>query len=797
MRNANDPFSNVRQQAQDLINRMTLEEKAGLCAGRDFWHTYPVERLGLPSVMITDGPNGLRKQPDDADHLGLNDSVPATCFPAAAATACSFDPELAWQMGEAIGEECLEERVAMILGPAANIKRSPLCGRNFEYFSEDPLLTGEIAAGMIGGIQSKNVGASMKHYLANNQEKARLVSDSVVDERALREIYMTGFEIAVKKSQPWSLMCSYNRINGVYASDNKRMMTDVLRDEWGCQGFVVTDWGAMNERIAAVKAGLDLEMPGPARESCRKIMEAVETGELSEDELDTCARRVAAFVLQTKNNTPDSYNRKSHNALAGHIAAESAVLLRRGKALPASPESRIAVIGAFAQKARYQGAGSGKIHPHKVTSLCDALDSRGINYLYAPGYWTESAEPDEMLIAQALETAKNADVVFACVGLPDSFESEGFDRSHIQLPEAQNVLMEALTETDVPVVAVLSTGSVVYIPWREKADSILLMYLAGQNGGHAAADLLFGDAVPCGKLAESWPLSLEDTPSLRYFGMGGRVEYRESIYVGYRYYDKAGIDVQYPFGHGLSYTDFTYTDMVLDRKEMTDRDTLNISLTVKNTGTMAGKEIVQLYVAPPRDNIFRPVRELRAFKKVFLEPGESTRVHFVLDYRAFAYYNVKISDWFVSGGCYRIEAAASSRDIRLSAEVDVCSTQPGEEPDLCTAAPVYYKPDCPLDIPKEQFENVLGHKVQPWPPVRPFTRNSTIGELRSTPIGRQLAEAAEAGMQQMAGSSSEDIGAMMTAMLEDMPLRQFGMFGSAQLGEAGVDGLLAMLNHQP
>lgn len=797
MRYANDPFSNVRQQAEDLVSRMTLEEKAGLCAGRDFWHTYPVERLGLPSVMLTDGPNGLRKQPKDADHLGLNDSVPATCFPAAATTACSFDPELMRQMGEAIGEECREEQVAMILGPAANIKRSPLCGRNFEYFSEDPLLTGEIATGMIDGIQSQNVGACMKHYLANNQEKARLVSDSVVDQRALREIYTTGFEIAVKKSQPWSLMCSYNRINGVYASDNKQLMTDVLRDEWGFQGFVVTDWGAMNERVAAVKAGLDLEMPGPGRESCQKIIRAVEEGELSEEELDICAGRVAAFVLQTKNNTPDSYDREAHNDLAGRIAVESAVLLRHGKALPASPKVRIAVIGAFAQNARYQGAGSGKIHPHRVTSLCGALDSRGIPYTYAPGYEPEVAEPNEALIAQALETAKKADVVFACVGLPDSFESEGFDRSHIQLPEAQNMLMDKLTDTGVPVVAVLSTGSVVYMPWREKTDSILLMYLAGQNGGHAAADLLFGDAVPCGKLAESWPLSLEDTPSLRHFGMSGRVEYRESIYVGYRYYDKAGIDVQYPFGHGLSYTRFTYTDMVLDRKEVKDRDTLNISLTVKNTGNMPGKEIVQLYVAPPKDNVFRPVRELRAFEKVSLQPGESTKVHFVLDYRAFAYYNVKASDWFVSGGCYRIEAAASSRDIRLSAEVLVCNTQTGEEPDFRVEAPAYYRPECPLDIPKEQFEAVLGYQVQPWPPVRPFTRNSTIGELRSTPAGRQLAAAAEAGMQQMAGSSSEDIGAMMTAMLEDMPLRQLALLGADRFGEAGVDGLVAMLNSQP
>lgn len=798
MNSPNDPFAEVREKAHDLVAQMTLEEKASLVAGLDFWHTAPIERLGLPSVMVTDGPNGLRKQGEAADHLGLNDSVPATCFPTAAATACSFDPELTATMGAAIGEECLAEKVAVILGPAANIKRSPLCGRNFEYFSEDPLLSGSVAAGMIAGIQSKNVGASMKHYLANSQEKARLTSDSVIDERALREIYLAGFELAVKQAQPWTLMCAYNQIDRVYASDSKRLMTDIPRGEWGYHGAVMTDWGAMNDRIEAIRAGLDLEMPGPCPESYRKIVEAVQSGTLAEVDLDRCAARIAALALQAAKNKPMSYDIAAHDALAGRIAAESAVLLRRGSALPVRRGAKIAVVGAFAKTARYQGAGSGKIHAHKVTSLCDALDARGIAYIYAPGYEAEADGPDEALIAQAVAAVRGADVVLACVGLPDSFESEGFDRTHMELPAAQNALMEALASTGVPVAAVLSTGSAVILPWREKVDSILLLYLAGQNSGSAAADLIFGDANPCGKLAETWPLALEDNPSYRYFGNGGRVEYRESIYVGYRYYDKAGLAVQYPFGHGLSYTEFAYADLALDRDTVAENGTLGVSLTVTNTGGVAGQEIVQLYVAPPQGAAFRPVRELRAFAKVALAPGESRRVAFTLDRRAFAYYSVKAKNWFVPGGVYRIEAAASSRNILLTAEAAVQGSACGAETDLREGAPAYYDlPGKPLDIPQVQFETLLGHPVAPWRPVRPYTRNTTVAELRGSPLGRQIVQGAAAGLQQMAAGSSDDIGAMMLAMLEDMPLRQFAMMAPDQFGGGKLDQLIDQLNAQP
>ena len=787
MKKASDPFASVRERAAGLVARMTREEKAALCSGLNFWNTHGVERLGLAPVMVTDGPHGLRKQAGASDHLGLNESVPATCFPPACATACAFDPALAEEIGKAMGEECRQENVAVLLGPAANIKRSPLCGRNFEYFSEDPLLSGKTAAGIIRGVQSENVGTSLKHYLANNQEKARLVSNSVIDERALREIYLAGFEIAIKESQPWTLMCAYNQINDIYASDNKRLMTDVPRGEWGYKGAIMTDWGAMNDPVQAIRAGLDLEMPGPCEYSEKKILAALEDGTLSEEELDVCAARMTALLLQAAQNQPKPYDIAAHNELARRAARESAVLLKKGAALPAAKTARIAVVGGFAKTPRYQGAGSSKINPHHVSSLCEALDGRGIAYTYAAGYEVEAREPDEALIAEAAAAAKQADVVFACVGLPDSFESEGFDRSTLAMPEAQNALMDALAETGTPVAAVVSTGSAIVMPWRDKVDSILLLYLTGQNGGEAAADLLLGDANPCGKLAETWPLSLEDVPCKDHFACGGNVEYRESVYVGYRYYDKAGKAVQYPFGFGLSYTEFTYSGLTVTP----EGETVKVHCTVKNTGGRAGAEVVQLYVAPPQGKAFRPVRELRAFRKVFLQPGESAGVDFTLCRRAFAYYNVNTSGWFVEGGEYGIEVGSSSRDIRLHAGFTLPGDE-GEAPDLRGTAPAYYDLSNGLNVPAEQFEAVYGRPVTPWHAVRPFTRNTTLSELKTHPMGAAIVEQVKQGMASF--FSGDDLEAMFTAMLDDMPLRQLAMMDPVHFGGDQLDALLARLN---
>ena len=794
MKQAKSTLATVREQAKALVAQMTIEEKATLCGGKDFWHTHGVERLGLSPIMVTDGPHGLRKQAGDVDHLGLNQSVPATCFPPACATACSFDPALMEELGAAMGEECRQEQVSVLLGPAANIKRSPLCGRNFEYFSEDPLLSGRTAAGVIRGVQSQKVGTSLKHYLANNQEKARLASNSVIDERALREIYLAGFEIAVKEAQPWTLMCAYNQINGIYASDHKRLMTDIPREEWGYEGAIMTDWGAMNDRVKAIRAGLDLEMPGPCLDSEKKILAALEEGSLEEADLDLCACRVTELLLLAKQNEVKPYDVEAHNALAAKAARESAVLLKRGGALPLRKDRKIALIGAFAKTPRYQGAGSSKINPQKVTSLCDALDARQIPYTWALGYEAEGIQADEALIAQAVAAAENADVVIACVGLPDSYESEGFDRSHLDMPAAQNALMDALTATGKPVVAVVSTGSVITMPWRDKTDSILLLYLAGQNGGTAAAELLLGEAVPCGKLAETWPLSLGDCPCRDNFGHGGNVEYRESIYVGYRYYDKAQKEVAYPFGFGLSYTNFRYSELKLSKAECTDTDSATVTCTVTNTGDYAGAEVAQLYVAAPESGAYKPVRELRDYQKVFLKPGESKTVTFTLDRRAFAYYNVGVSEWFVESGEYRIEVGSSSRDIHLSQILTIRSAQSGEIPDYRAKAAVYY--DLAGEFSGKAFEALMGAPIAPWRPVHPFTRNTTMGELRGTPAGAAIMEQAIQGRQALFGESG-DLAVMMKAMLEDMPLRQLGLMAGEQFSGDNLDKLLAMLNAQP
>ena len=792
---AQDPFARVRAEAGALVAQMTLEEKARLCSGLDFWHTGGAERLGLSPVMVTDGPHGLRKQAGSADHLGLSQSVPATCFPPACASACSFDDTLLEEVGRAMGEECRQEGVAVLLGPAANIKRSPLCGRNFEYFSEDPLLSGRSAAALIRGIQSQNVGACLKHCAANNQETARLASDSIIDERALREIYLAGFELAVKEAQPWTLMCAYNKINGVYASDNKRLMDEILRGEWGFGGAVMTDWGAMNDRVAAIRAGLDLEMPGPCEDSAKRILAAIEAGELDEVELDRCAARVAALLLKAKESTARDYDVEAHNQLARRAARESAVLLKLGTALPAGPNAKVTVVGAFAKTPRYQGSGSSKINPHSVTSLCGALDARGTSYTWSAGYKVEGEEPDLKLIAQAVEAARGADVVFACVGLPDRCESEGFDRTHLRLPDCQNALMDALIETGVPVVAVVSTGGVVELPWRDRADSILLLYLTGQNGGNAAADLLFGDANPSGKLAESWPVSLSDVPCNANFGGKGNVEYRESVYVGYRYYDAAGTAVAYPFGHGLSYTSFAYSGLELPA-QWDGRGELALSCTVTNTGNRAGAEVAQLYVAPPEGTAFKPVRELRDYAKLTLQPGESRQVGFTLEPRAFARYDAGASVWTVDGGAYCVEIDSSSRDIRLRGQVAVEGAKRDAGAGFQEAAPACYAPDTIPSVTREQFEALLGQKIIPWRPVRPFTRNSTLGELRTCALGREIVQQAEAGMREML-AGQDDLSAMLQAMLEDMPLRQFAMMAGPAFAGERLEELLAQLNAQP
>ncbi|MBQ6610042.1 MAG: glycoside hydrolase family 3 C-terminal domain-containing protein [Oscillospiraceae bacterium] len=661
---------------KSLVSQLTLEEKAGLCSGADFWHTKAVERLGIPASMVSDGPHGLRKQDEEVDHLGINDSIKAVCFPAASATAASFDREMLCRMGEAIGDSCQHEKLSVVLGPAVNIKRSPLCGRNFEYFSEDPYLAGQMAAALIHGIQSRNVGTSIKHFAVNSQEHRRMSSSAEVDERTLREIYFPAFETAVKQEQPWTVMCSYNRINGVYASENPWLLTEVLRGEWGFEGYVMSDWGAVSDRVAGVKAGLDLEMPASGGFNDRKIVEAVRSGKLDEAVVDQAVERILnivyRFVEHAKPETP--WDKEAQHLLAAEVAADCMVLLKNEEGiLPLSREDEIAFIGEFAEKPRFQGGGSSHINCFKTTSALEAAE--GLKIRYARGYSVSDDCATDEMIREAVEAARSAKVAVVFAGLPDVYESEGYDRTHMRMPDCQNRLIEAVAAANPNTVVVLYNGSPVEMPWIGSVKAVLEAYLGGQAVGLATVRVLFGEVNPSGKLPESFPKKLADNPSyLFYGGEGDTAEYREGIFVGYRYYDRKETELLFPFGHGLSYTSFDFSDLRLSRDRITDQESLTATVRVTNTGKRAGKTVVQLYVGDCESSVFRPVRELKGFEKIFLEPGESKDVSFTLDKRSFAYWNTKIHDWHVESGEFRIEIGHSSRDIACCAAVQVDST---------------------------------------------------------------------------------------------------------------------------
>ena len=658
-----------------VISQMTLEEKCSLLSGADFWHTKGVERLGVKPVMVSDGPHGLRKQDDQADHLGINDSIKAVCFPAACASTSSFDRELVKTIGETIGDQCQHERVAVNLGPAINIKRSPLCGRNFEYMSEDPYLAGEMAASIIQGIQSRNVGTSLKHFAANNQEHRRMSSSSEIDERTLREIYLAGFETAVKKAQPWTIMCSYNRINGVHSDVNKWLLTDVLRKEWGFEGYVVSDWGAVSDRVPGVLAGMDLEMPSSGGVNDREVLRAVREGRIAEADVDACVERILRINQKYHDNAkPDTpWDMEKDHELAGKLAAECMVLLKNeGNVLPLRPGEKVAIIGEFAKKPRFQGGGSSHINCCRVTSLMDAAgEIPGVRY--AQGYRIDSDLPDEKLQAEAVALAADSDKAVVVIGLPDSYESEGYDRTHMRLPENQNALAEAVAAANPNTVVLLYNGSPVEMPWADRAAGILEGYLAGQNVGTGNRMVLWGEVNPGARLAETIPMRLEDTPCyLSYGGEGNTAVYSEGVFVGYRYYEKKKVPVRFPFGFGLSYTTFEYSGLRLDKKEMKDTEVLTVSVDVTNTGKVPGKEVVQLYVADRESReVFRPVRELKGFDKIELVPGETKTVTFTLDKRAFAWWNTRIHDWYVESGEFDIQICRNASEVILQETVTV------------------------------------------------------------------------------------------------------------------------------
>jgi len=748
----------MKKHISELLTQLTLEEKASLCSGADFWHTKAVERLGIPSVMMCDGPHGLRKQEGEGDHMGINKSIETVCYPTASALAASFDCEVLERLGEALGDECQAEDVGMLLGPGLNMKRSPLCGRNFEYFSEDPYLAGKLATSYIKSLQGKGIGACVKHFAANNQETHRMSGSSNMDDRTLYEIYLPAFEEAVKEGKARSVMCAYNGINGTFCSENKELLTGILRNKWGFEGFVVTDWGAGKDPAKGIAAGLDLIMPGGYDVQSKQILAAIEIGELDEADLDAAVGNMLQFALDYKENRKQGsvIEREKCAELSAQLAAQCAVLLKNDEVLPLSESAKAAFIGDFAKAPRYQGSGSSYINTSHVISALEAAEDKNITY--AQGYHAKSTLSDEELVKEAVTAAKAADVAVVFAGLPNDFETEGIDRDTLDLPANQNILIEAVAAVQPNTIVVLHGGAPMALPWIDKVKGVLCMYLGGQGVGEATVKLLYGEENPSGKLAETWPIKLSDNPSyLNFPGEDGIVEYREGIYIGYRYYDKKEMEVLFPFGYGLSYTKFQYSDLKLNKDSMADNELLTVSCKVKNTGEHTGKEVVQLYVRDEESSVGRPIRELKGFTKVALAPGEEKEVTFQLDKRSFAYYEPKIHDWFVESGMFRIEIGASSRDIRLASPIEVQGS---------------------IEIPFH------------------YTVLSPVGTLKKTAKGRALMEkllqSTTGSQPEQTDSLGEGSAKMMEVMMLEMPLGSLAGFGAISMEQ--LEEMITMLN---
>lgn len=756
---------------EEILQTLTLEEKAALCQGATFWNTVEIPEKGVPSIMVTDGPHGLRKQIGEEDNLGLNDSVPATCFPSAAAICNSWNKELIHRIGEALGEECLQEEVSVLLGPGVNIKRSPLCGRNFEYFSEDPYLSSNMAKNHVIGVQSKGIGTSLKHFAVNNQETRRMSVNAVVDERALREIYLASFEAVVREAKPWTIMSAYNRVNGEFCSENHHLMHDVLRGEWGYEGVVVSDWGATNDQVKGINEGFDLRMPVCGEHKTKLLVDAVKNGDLPENKLNETVRRILTLVKKGVENKKAgaAYDVMEHHKLAEEAALESAVLLKnKNQTLPISKKDKIAVIGALARFVRYQGGGSSHIHSTMESNILDELEQNypEVQYEYARGYRLKKDIIDEEYLKAAENAGKSADKIVLFLGLPNGWESEGFDRKHMNIPNNQIVLLERLSKLGKPVIVYLFAGAPVAMDWDKDADAVFAMYTAGQAMPSALLKLLFGEVSPSGKLSETYPIKLENTPCSLAYPELEQAEYKEGIFVGYRYYERKGIPVKYPFGYGLSYTDFIYSNLQVDKWEAKDTDTIQVTVDVANSGSVAGKEIIQLYVADPECSVPKAVKELKGFEKVTLLPGETKTVSFTLDKRSFAYYNTQISDWYVESGAYEILIGSSSADIRVSVTVNIEGTE----------------------VIRKKYDEYI-----------------TMDELGKTAVGQQFMGKMMTGMPE--GPSDEekerilndednivDVPMDYAAMGQDMPLIKVCDMTGGTFPYEAIDGILNALN---
>lgn len=829
-----DNLTDRQSAGHSCARELTLEERAQLLAGESHWKTHAAPSADIPSLFLSDGPHGLRKQEGAQDCMGIAESRPATCFPMASALACSFDPELVERVGAAIGEEARRQGVDVVLGPGVNIKRHPLCGRNFEYFSEDPVVSGELGAAMVRGIQSRGVGACLKHFAANSQEHARMVSDSVVDERTLRELYLAPFEHVVRHARPWSVMTAYNKLNGVYCSEHEWLLREALRGEWGFDGAVVSDWGAMSSSVASVRAGLDLCMPGPRRDHARALVEAVRSGELEEgcvneaaSQIERLARRVKACQAEGSiggapalSLTDEEFYR-AHADLAREAAVQSAVLLKNDGVLPLNPDAKVAVIGAFARMPRYQGSGSSRINPKIIDNIWYRLEQRGVAAEYADGCDPTTGDADERQLLEAETLAARSDVAVVVAGLPARYESEGFDRKLMVMPRGMRELIDRICAANPRTVVVLQGGAPMEMPWRDSPAAILLMYLSGCQGGGAAVDVLVGDVNPSGKLAETWPVDSAQTAlGTTYPDMDNEVFYREGPFVGYRYYDAVDVEPAFPFGHGESYTEFAYEGLEVKAHEGASTEgplEFDVSFTLRNIGPRIGAEVAQVYIAPTSEVVPPPcpVQWLAGFAKIELEPGGERQVVLHPDETAFRKWDASLHRWRVYPGEYEVRVASSSRDIRLTASIIVADGQSAfnleqalhrlsiaEEQLMFEQAPMpspqvpemYRHPTPGCFVQPESaraFEELYARPLPERPPVTPFTIDSTVSDMGACWLGRRLYRIIDWVMAEPASKMNRDQKAMMQEMAADMPLRSLTTSG---IPLESVKGFVSMLN---
>ncbi len=767
---------------EKTIKCMTLEQKCAMLSGADVFRTYAL--AGVPSIWLSDGPHGLRKQAGESDHLGLNPSEKATCFPTATTVANSWDTALGEMVGKAVGEEAVDQQVSVVLGPGLNMKRDPRCGRNFEYFSEDPYLAGKMAAAYVRGIQGEGVSACPKHFAVNNQELRRMATDSVVDERTLREIYLTGFEIAVKESAPKCIMTSYNKVNGVYANESEHLLMDVLRKAWGYQGMVVTDWGGSNDHALGVKVGSTLEMPAPGLDAARELLAAIKGGRITEQDVDARLNELLTLIDETQSavTSGKKADMDAHHDLARRVAAESIVLLKNENGLlPLQKGTKVALIGDMAFTPRYQGAGSSVVNATKVECLAEEIAHTGLDCVAAARGYHRNGEADAALIAEAADAARKADVALLCLGLTELDESEGIDRAHMRLAQNQIDLLEAIRQTGVKVVVLFHAGSAVEMPWLHHADALLHAALGGQAGASALLGAVTGETNPSGKLAETWPIALEDAPSIHHFGGdGSRVEYREGPFIGYRYYQTAGKNVRFPFGYGLSYTTFAYENLTADES--------GVTLTVRNTGSVAGSEVVQVYISKVESEMIRPQQELKGFAKVRLMPGEAKQVRIPLDDKAFRYWNVKSSAWEIEGGEYEVRVGASCEDIRLTALLSIKGTG-APVPYGRDELPHYFTGEA-QNVPAAEFEKLLGHQLPPDRPV--IDRNMTLGQIHHSraPLGWLIGWVLNYLLESSKRKGTTDLNLLF---VHNMPLRAIAKMTNGMVSMGMVDGLVMEL----